>query len=596
MDIREYLKENRYLITDGAMGTYYSQITKKYTTFSEVANLDEPEIIEEIHKEYIKAGAKLIRTNTFSANSYVLRCDMEKVKKIIEAASNIAKKAVGEKEILIAADIGPIISTKEEESNEVIKEYKVIIDSFIEQNLDIFIFETFSSYEYLEELSKYIKEKKSNAFILTQFALMPNGYTRKGISGDRLIKNVKKISTIDAYGFNCGTGPMHLYNNLKKLNFNNDIISVLPNAGFPEIVNERTVYTQNPEYFSELMKDIAGLGAKIIGGCCGTTPEHIKAISEKLIGTSIEIELKEKRYKKKEVKIEKENKNNFREKLQKGKFVIAVELDPPFGIDTSKIMNAARIFSESGKIDTITVSDSPIGKVRINSLMIANKIKRELGMEVIPHICCRDRNIIALKSDLLGANIENLQNILIVTGDPIPSEDRNEIKSVFNLNSMELIKLANELNKEKFSDNKFFIGGALNLNVLNKGVEWKRMKKKRSLGAEFFLTQPIYDDTAIEYLKSKNHKSDTKILAGIMPLVSYRNAQFLNNEIPGITIPEYYLSQFKNNMTREEAQEVGIKIAVEIGQKLKKYVDGFYFITPFNRANMILDIIKRLEI
>ncbi|WHH57264.1 bifunctional homocysteine S-methyltransferase/methylenetetrahydrofolate reductase [Petroclostridium sp. X23] len=594
--IREYLKNN-ILVTDGAMGTYYAQVSGSNAPFSELANINNPDIIRQIHEQYIQAGAKLIRTNTFSANTKTLDISRDELKSILINGYEIAKNAAHDQNIFVAADIGPIPevvkSSAEVENSNIIEEYIFIADTFLELGADVFVFETFSSVEHLEQVTEYIKQKNKNAFIIAQFVVMGDGYTRKGISAHRIIEEVRKIKDIDVYGFNCGTGPTHLYNTIKSIDFSDDVISILPNAGFPEIINERTVYPQNEEYFASVMMGIKNLGVKVIGGCCGTTPVHISRIIERL-----NVHNKKEEINRKKTLIEGNQKkiqgNVFREKLSSGQFTIAVELDPPFGSNIDKVISGAKVLKASG-VDIITISDSPLARARINPLVVASKIKREVGVDTIPHICCRDRNIIALKADLLAAHMEGIRNVLMVTGDPIAGSEKNEIKSVFNLNSIKLMKLANEMNTEQFADDILYIGGALNLNARNKDIEILRMYKKAEAGAGFFLTQPIFEDEAITYLSNLKKDEGIKILGGIMPMVSYKNAQFLNNEIPGIVVPDKYINRFNENMTREEAEKEGIEIAVDIVNRIKNFVDGFYFIAPFNRVNMIVEIMRKIK-
>jgi homocysteine S-methyltransferase len=281
--------------------------------------------------------------------------------------------------------------------------------------------------------------------------------------------------------------------------------------------------------------------------------------------------------------------------MRNNQFVIAVELDPPFNADAETILKNARICKSHG-VDVITIADSPMGRARVDSVMLAAKIKREVGIEVIPHICCRDKNINALKSAILAGYIENIRNILAVTGDPIATAERNEIKGVFDLNSFKLIELISIMNIETFAGDPINIGGALNLNILKPQDEVSRMMKKSELGASFFLTQPIFDDDVIEFLPQVKKNDNMYILGGIMPLVSYKNAQFLNNEVAGIKIPERILSQFDQNMEKAEAEDLGVEIAVDIANRIKNNVDGFYFITPFNRAEMIIKIMNKLGI
>jgi len=594
--IKGYLNEN-ILITDGAMGTYYAEITGKYNVFSEFANITEPEVIERIHGEYIAAGAKLIKTNTFSANSIILDIPRSEVKKIIVAAIDIAKTASHNKNIFIAASIGPIpeiVDTIAIAQEKIIDEYKFIIDTFLERKTKIFIFETFSDTASLKEIAKYIKEKDDSTFILAQFATTPEGFTRKGISNENIMADVKNNPNIDAYGFNCGVGPAHLYNSLKKNIFIDDIVAISPNAGYPEVVHERTVYIQNPNYFAEKMQEISRLGVKILGGCCGTTPAHIKQMVELIQASSKRQLLQEDTITKEVPDLNCKTLDGFYEKMKKKQFVIAVELDPPFHADSALILEKARICKEHG-VDIITIADSPMGRARVDSVMMAAKIKREVGIEVMPHLCCRDKNVNALKSALLAAHIENIRNVLVVTGDPVALGDKNDIKSVFNLNSFKLAELISIMNKEVFAQNPVKIGGALNLNATNYNGEIARMLKKSEMGATFFLTQPIFDDHVIALLPQLKQYNHVKILGGIMPLVSYRNAQFINNEVAGIRIPDQIINQFDKDMGKEEAENLGIEIAVEIANKIKDHVDGVYFIVPFNRVEMIMKIIEKIK-
>lgn len=594
--IRDFLKKH-VLIMDGAMGTYYSQTTNRYDVPPELANINHPQIIEDIHREYISAGAKLIRTNTFSANSIVLNLPRPKVKDIITAGVQIANKAAAEKDVFLGASIGPVpdsIDNIDTSPRAVLEEYRFISDVFLDLGVGIFIFETFNDFTYVKDIVKYIKQRDESVFISVQFATTPEGFTRKGISNRHVIDQVKACREVDAYGFNCGVGPTHLYNLLKEIDFKDDIIVAAPNAGYPEIIRERTVYINNPNYFAEKMEEISRLGAKILGGCCGTTPSHIRKMSQ-LIKSRRHVQPKEwHRIEKPVASLRKKRPNNFAEKLKNNEFVIAVELDPPFDANIERIMENAHICKQNG-VDIITVADSPMGRARVDSIMMAAKIKREVGIEVLPHICCRDKNLNALKAGLLAGYMENIRNVLAVTGDPVAAAEKSNIKPVFNLNSLSLTEFLNTMNHEVFKEDPVNIGGALNLNVCNPRAELERAFKKMEKGATFFLTQPIFDDKVIEFLSHIQKCERIKILGGIMPLVSYRNARFLNNEVAGIKIPDHIINKFHNDMTREEGERLGIEISVDIAQRIKDKVDGFYFITPFNRVHLIMEIIKRLK-
>lgn len=591
-NIRDYLKDH-ILVTDGAMGTYFGEIMGNFSS-CEMGSIKNPNIIRRIHREYIKAGAKLIRTNTFSANTISMNINHDELKNLLISSYNIAKETA-KNDAFIGCSIGPLHETQKRKMNgyDYLKEYKFIVDTFLEIGADIFVFETFGSLDYLEEITQYIKRKNRDIFIITQFAVMADGYTRRGENINKIIEKIKKISSIDVYGFNCGSGPAHLFNLLKKMDISKDIVSVLPNAGYPEIINGRMVYVNNPGYFCEKILDIVKLGAKIVGGCCGTTPEHIREIVKSLNRdryVDFEIQPPKMIYK----KHSDAKPNKFREKLDNKEFTIAVELDPPFDIDIDSILKNAEICKQND-IDIVTIADSPRGMARVDSFMIASKIYQDIKIETMPHICCRDKNVNALKSGILGAYINGIRNILAMTGDPVLDIDSVSTKSVFNMNSYELINMMKNMNEDIFKDDEILIGGALNLNVKNKNSQLSRMNKKSDKGAKYYMTQPIYDHEVVDFVKNMERGKE-KILAGIMPIVSYKNALFLNNELPGIKIPLSEVEKFKNIKNKEKSIEYGIELSVKIIEEIKDYVDGIYFIAPFGRMDIIAEIIRRTDI
>lgn len=600
--ILEFIKDNPYVLADGAMGTYFADLSGGSTDKCELANIDAPDIIKRIHEEYITAGAQLLRTNTFAANTWFLKKDMDIVKEVVrkgfEIASAAAKSARDKgRDVYVLADIGPI---PEMEGYDVLTEYKTIVDTFFECGAINFIFETFSSYDILLKVCKYIKSRNENAYILTQFAVSPDGYTREGISGERIISAVRGSKLVDSYGFNCRSGPIHLLKYIKETgilsvkndNKNEDIISIMPNAGYPTIENERTLFLNNPKYFAQIMCDIKNSGAKILGGCCGTTPKHISEIY-KVLGSSRETIIPYSVPVLKKSLTRKVAKNSFREKLEAGKKVIAVELDPPLNANVASMLEGAKALKEYGA-DIITIADSPLARARVDSSILAAKIKREVGIEALPHITCRDRNLNAIKALLLGLHIEDIRNVLAVTGDPIPEAERGDVKGVFNLNSFMLAEFINELNQTEFAGDEIFIGSALNVNSKNFNIELKRAQTKSQKGTDFFMTQPVFSDESALALKKAKDTLKGKILGGILPIVSHRNAIFLNNEIPGIKVPQNIIDQFEDK-DREEAESIGINIAVETCKKIIPFVDGLYIITPFSRWKMICKIIKLIN-
>jgi homocysteine S-methyltransferase len=603
MKIRDYLAKHR-LIMDGAMGTYYSGLVNNNNEISEYANLDSPETIINIHRSYIEAGAKLIRTNSFAANREALSITALEQEKLLQASYDIAKKAVKEsgKEVYIACDIGPISESSKTEE-EILEEYKFICNVFIKEKPEIILFETFLSFKYIRELVPYIKEKLPDTFIITNFCLDKNGYTPAGISMTSLLEELAKTQEIDAGGFNCGIGSGHMYHLLEKVKFpDNKYIAITPNAGYPEQFQNRMVFMDNEGYFTENMKRIAGLGVDIMGGCCGTAPNYIQNLTRYINTEDLNRENRINYLNLStapfgiKVSAEKDagnsgtdeviRKNNLYELFQTGKKVVAVELDPPFDAKDEMILECAKKLKNS-RTDVITLADSPMGRSRVDSILMSVKIARETGMEVMPHLCCRDKNMIAMRSGILGAYVNGIRNILVVTGDPIPSENRQSATGVFDYNSIQLMEFAKEMNREHFSEEPVYYGGALNYGRgdISKIVE--RMKKKIDAGAKYFLTQPIFSSEDIDRIRCIKEKVDTKILCGIMPLVSYRNANFIKNEITGIHVPDEIVNRYHPDMSKEEAEWTGAEIASEIIEKLSPFADGYYFMLPFNRVSLM---------
>jgi homocysteine S-methyltransferase len=617
MRIKDYLKDNR-LIMDGSMGTYYSNLVNQPGAFSERANLTSPDIIKQIHKDYIAAGAGLIRTNTFVAGRAALKIGMEEQRLLVEAACRIAKEAVAEakaegveakaadtetkatvteaksaevkKEVWILGDIGPIPEDAGTEESEVLEEYKALCDIFLAEGLDGIHFETFSSLKYITKLVPYIKSLNPEMFILASFSLNKNGYTAAGISAGRLMEKLTVAEGIDACGFNCGVGSGHMLQLLKKVTFPSDKFSyAAPNAGYPEQMQNRMVFMDNEAYFAENLKKIAGLGIDMIGGCCGTTPEYIRRMTEDIgNGKPRNIRLTEdKAIIGGEQPVED---NEFCRLLDQGKKVIAVELDPPYDANVDHIMECAHSLKSSGA-DIITFADSPMGRSRVDSVLMSIRIAEETGMKVMPHVCCRDRNMISMRAALLGAYIHGIRNLLIVTGDPVPGESRVSTTGVFDYNSIRLMEYVKEMNVEHFPREPICYGGALNYNRGSLEGVVKRVKQKLEAGARYFLTQPVFSKEDAERLGEIKKQTGAKLLCGIMPLVSYRNACFIKNEITGIQVPDEIVARYSPDMTREEAEIVGAELANEIIGMTKDFTDGYYFMLPFNRVSL-MDKIK----
>lgn len=593
MNIREYLKKSK-LIVDGSFGTYYSQ---KYKTVDipEYANITASQRISEIHTEYINSGAKLIRTNTFASNTYSLDCSIEQVKENIKAAYKIAKEVVEQsgKEIFIAGNIGPVPAVFQPDFEAVEEEYYQIAKTFIDEGADILCFETFTQSEHIMPAIKRIKEK-CNPFIIVQFCVNQYGYSEAGESAERLVSETAFSKCVDAVGLNCGVGPAHMQQILSRINLNNNcFVTAMPNAGYPLLVRNRVKYADNPIYFASKVNDMALLGADIIGGCCGTTPDYIREVAKTVDLTPT-------------VKSDETSANNENEKpvikksffrnadgTIKDKKLIAVELAPPFGADDKKLLEAAHMLKGLG-VDVLTFPDSPSGRTRIDSVLMAQKVKNETGFDVMPHICCRDKNAIAMRSTFLGASINGINNFLIITGDPIPVMARQVVKSVFNFDSVGLMRIADEMNSEALKDSPLTYGGAINQSRRRIESEIKRVQKKMEAGAEFFLTQPVFTAEDAERLRRVKEETGARILCGIMPLVSRKNALFMKNEISGVNVTDEVIERYPENADREDGENVGVELAKEMIAATRDFADGYYFSFPFNRTYLLKRIIQEV--
>ncbi|MBQ9140840.1 MAG: bifunctional homocysteine S-methyltransferase/methylenetetrahydrofolate reductase [Lachnospiraceae bacterium] len=584
MYLRERLKTGK-LLFDGAFGTYYSYLydTKE---LPELANSKYPERVRRIHEEYIKAGAQIIRTNTFASNTITMGKAWDVVQENIRQGYRLAKKAVGDRAVIVAADIGQIPCENQTDRERISKEYVEICSTFLAEGAEVFVFETFSDMEEITEALQFIGDK---AFVIVQFSVNQFGYSQSGLSARKLIERAEKVKEIDAVGFNCGVGPGHIRQIIKGLALTGKkFLTVLPNAGYPQIVSNRMIYdNRNMDYFVDKVCDIAEDGADIVGGCCGTTPEYIGNLREKLNFTQ-----KPKRQEADErILTVKQPKDYSFFAGKAGKKLIAVELAPPLSSDDEKLMDAAHLLLKSG-VDVLTFPDSPSGRTRADSILMAEKVARETGMCVMPHICCRDKNAIAMRSQLLGAHINHIYNFLVITGDPIPSMVRGSIKSVFNFDSVGLMRIMNDMNEDQFRTEPICFGGAINQGRRNLDVEIGRVKKKMEAGAAFFLTQPVSNKAGVERLRYIKEETGARILCGIMPFVSLKNAIFMKNEMTGIEVSEEVLARFREDMTREEGEQAGIQLAKEMMELTKDFADGYYFSFPFNRVSMLEKILN----
>ena len=594
--IREYLQEKK-LITDGSFGTYYGD---KYETqqMPEFCNFDQADFgkVVEIHREYIKAGAHLIRTNTFATNSVMLDMEFDKVQENIKNAVNCAKEAVADAEVFIAGDIGPIPSDLCLDPQEVEEEYYKIAKTFVEKGISILTFETFPDIDSIVPAIKRIKAE-NDVFVMVQFSINQYGYTKAGIRARKLFLMASQIDEIDAVGLNCGVGPGHMEQIMSDLLEDWDVmeklkgkyIVSLPNAGYPERIRNHITFAKHPDYFVSKLDELEKKGIEILGGCCGTTPDFIKLLSDKIdISQKPRIQVAKVDD---DEKAEPENKAFFVDKLGTGEKIIAVELAPPANTNDANVLKGAHMLKELG-VDVLTFPDSPSGRTRVDSVLMAEKVHRATGMCVMPHICCRDKNAIAMRSVFLGAHINDIHNFLIITGDPVPSVSRSSVKAVFNFDAVGLMNIARDMNDENFKECPLVYGGAINQGRRNIEVEIGRVKRKMEAGAQFFLTQPVFTTEDADRLRRFKEETGARILCGIMPLISRRNASFMKNEIAGVNVTDEIIERYPENATREEGEAVGIEIAKEIIAYTEDFVDGYYFSFPFNRVYMLEKILN----
>ena len=578
----EHLTEDK-IYFDGAFGTYIDKIYGYKN--AELANLTHPNYVENIHNEYAAAGAQFLRSNTFYANKFALNMDESISRDVIIKGYEIAEKVADEHSIFAGASIGPIAncdSFGEEISIAGIKqEYKRIADVLLDCGAKNFVFETLHGVEEISEVVQYIKQTENDSFVLCQFAIRPDGHTKNSISLEDIVKQAKKLPC-DGIGLNCATGPMHILSNIKKVIDKADRpMSALPNAGFPGLVEGRQVYSAGTSYFAEMMSSIEQLGVKILGGCCGTTPEHIKAMVEYQV-----LEHKNKAYIVKKRKIKKPA---VSQKLE-----LFVELTPPDSGTIDDMIEKVERLVDLGATK-ITLPDCPMAKPRMNPTLAAAAIKNQLSVDTIVHMSCRDKNITALHSELIGSYAIGNRDVLCVTGDPVPAGDRDEIKSVFNISSIGLIQRITNMNKDYFSKDPVNIYGAVNLSAKNKKAFLTRVANKAAAGANGFLTQPIYSEKHIEGIQAIKRETGKKVFAGIMPPVSYRNAMFIKNEVPGVDMPDKIAEAFFGIEDKDRAENMSVEIFAQIAGKALEYADGLYLILPFGRTSLAEKLLDLLE-
>ena len=588
IDVRAHLAR-KPLLFDGGMGTYYKA---KPGTECEQGNLLDPAGVRKVHREYLAAGAEAIKTNTFGLPRMAAARQPD-WQALARAGWKLAAEAAVETGAAVFADLGPAPDTEAAPAGSI---YTAVARCFVEQGAKNFLFETLSSDAGVLEAVQAVKAQVPDAFVLVSFAVLPDGYTREGMYSKDLVRRMTESGIVDAVGFNCVSAPGAMRTLVQQLGSTALPLSVMPNAGYPVVTRTQVMYQGKPEYFAKELARIAAEGVRILGGCCGTTPAHIAALRAALdslpavekAAPAVQVSTPE------APTVEKDD--AFLRKLNAGKKVIAIELDSPKDADLTNYLAGAKRLQAAGA-DLLTIADCPIARARMDSSLVACRVHRELGLCTLPHMTCRDRNLNATKALLLGLYAEGVREVLAITGDPIPTAERDEVKNVYQFNSRKLaqyiVSLAGE-GREMPSPMTVF--GALNLNARNFEVELRRAGEKLENGMSGFLTQPVLSEQAVENLRRTRETlgERAKILAGIMPVVSQRNAIFMENEVNGIHVAEDIIEAFAG-LDREQGEALGLEISLKMAREALPYADGFYLMTPFNRVALMERLIARLK-
>ena len=588
IDVRAHLAR-KPLLFDGGMGTYYKA---KPGTECEQGNLLDPAGVRKVHREYLAAGAEAIKTNTFGLPRMAAARQPD-WQALARAGWKLAAEAAAETGAAVFADLGPAPDTEAAPAGSI---YTAVARCFVEQGAKNFLFETLSSDAGVLEAVQAVKAQVPDAFVLVSFAVLPDGYTREGMYSKDLVRRMTESGIVDAVGFNCVSAPGAMRTLVQQLGGTALPLSVMPNAGYPVVTRTQVKYQGKPEYFAKELARIAAEGVRILGGCCGTTPAHIAALRAALdslpavekAAPAVQVSTPE------APTVEKDD--AFLRKLNAGKKVIAIELDSPKDADLTNYLAGAKRLQAAGA-DLLTIADCPIARARMDSSLVACRVHRELGLCTLPHMTCRDRNLNATKALLLGLYAEGVREVLAITGDPIPTAERDEVKNVYQFNSRKLaqyiVSLAGE-GREMPSPMTVF--GALNLNARNFEVELRRAGEKLENGMSGFLTQPVLSEQAVENLRRTRETlgERAKILAGIMPVVSQRNAIFMENEVNGIHVAEDIIEAFAG-LDREQGEALGLEISLKMAREALPYADGFYLMTPFNRVALMERLIARLK-
>ncbi|QNK54638.1 bifunctional homocysteine S-methyltransferase/methylenetetrahydrofolate reductase [Paenibacillus sp. PAMC21692] len=606
LSLREALAE-RILTGDGAIGTYLYQMGFPVGVSYEEFNVLKPDVIENVHRQYYEAGARVIETNTFSANSvklskYGLESEMEAINR---AGVRIARAAVGPDAYVVGA-VGSIRDGKLKNlrTSLVADAYEQQMKALLEEGVDGLLLETF--YDLAEmKLAMSIARKLTDVAVICQFAVEDVGRTLDGVALSDAFRELKEMGA-DVIGFNCRSGPNGIMRAIDSIGERpeNLPMSVYPNAGIPDYVDGKYAYSAGPEYFAESAKRFADRGARIIGGCCGTTPEHVAAMAAALAGyvpaapganqaESAAISVTETLAGGTGEGDRDETPNIV--DLVKQRHTVIVELDPPRDLDISKFMTGAAALKEI-KADAITMADNSLAVTRMSNLALAALLKERVDIRPLVHIACRDRNLIGTQSHMMGLDALGIDHVLAVTGDPARFGDLPDSSSVYDLTSFEMIRMIKQLNdgiafsgKPLKQRAKFVVGAAFNPNVKHLDKAVQRLERKIASGADYIMTQPVYDPELIARIAESTKHLEVPVFIGIMPLANGRNAEYLHNEVPGIQLSDEVRSRMAG-LEGEAGRAEGVRIAKELLDAVLPHFNGIYLITPFMFYDMAVQL------
>jgi homocysteine S-methyltransferase len=604
------------VVFDGAMGTMlYNKGVFINQCYDEL-NLRAPDLVRDVHNAYRKAGAEVLETNTFGANRFKLAQYglQEQVSEINRAAAKIARD-VAEDDLLVAGAVGPLGVRLEPlgptSLDEARAAFREQLQALKDGGADIFVLETFVDVHEVEQAILAAREVDAKIPVIAQMTIGADCHTPYGVPVEDVVQSLDAFGA-DIIGLNCSVGPQIILDAIEKMApLTRRKLSAQPNAGMPRDVSGRSMYMASPEYMATYAHHLVQAGAKVVGGCCGTTPEHIAAMVEgvrPLSPRQARVPVKERRQSHPDAPPENPGvapiplaeRSRWGRKIATGEFVTSVEIVPPRGVDASKMLRDTAALRDAG-VDAVNVPDGPRAQSRMGALLTSVLIEQQVGIETVIHYCCRDRNLLGMLSDLLGAAAVGLRNLLLITGDPPKMGPYPNATAVFDIDAIGLTNLVSNLNKgldpggnSIGQPTKFAIGVGVNPAAIDPAQELKRFEWKVEAGAEYAITQPVFDVRQLEKFLDTIEHTRIPIVAGIWPLVSLRNAEFLANEVPGVVVPQPVIERMRvaSNKSKEHGVAEGIAIAREMLERVRPYVQGVQVSAPFGRVDLALEVFR----